>query len=546
MLQNPACQYQTDMKFINLLGFRLILGIAIIVLAGMAIFTTFLVDWQADKYLASAKGSAVNISDLISRSTRYSMLLNRREDIYQIIKTIGNEPRIEGIRIYNKKGAVSFSTQESEVGSYVDMTAEACIGCHASGKPATPRTDSILTRIFNSPKGYRVIGVITPIRNDESCSSTCHVHESSQTVLGILDVLIPLKDVDENIALFRRTQIIGSILLVLILSGFVTLYIWRIVHVPVGKLAAGTDEIVRGNLDHRIDIQSTNEIGSLASSFNQMTQELRRARKELTNWNLTLEKKVAEKTEELRLAQDHMIQMEKMVSLGTLAATVAHEINNPLEGILTYAKLIRKKMELGMLSSESSAEIISELSMIADETARCGNIVKNLLLFSREKIGEFKENDLRSLVDRSLKLIDHHLKMHAIRVVSNFEDRPLQIVCDAHQIEEALLALEINAVEAMPAGGTLTIDVREMPGRGAARIEVSDTGTGIPDYAMPHIFEPFYTTKRDGKGTGLGLSIVYGIIERHGGSISVDSKINTGTTFTITLPREFTPKERTL
>ena len=534
------------MKFINLLGFRLILGIAIIVLAGMAFFTTFLVDWQANKYLASAKQSAANISDLISRSTHYSMLLNRREDIYQIIKTIGHESRIEGIKIYNKKGAVSFSTQESEVGSYVDMTAEACSGCHASGKPATPPSDSILTRIFNSPKGYRVIGVITPIRNEEGCSAECHAHDSTQTVLGILDVMIPLKDVDENIALFRRTQIIGSILLVLILSGFVTLVIWRMVHVPVGKLAAGTDEIVRGNLDHRLDIQSTDEIGGLAASFNQMTQELKRARMELTNWNQTLEKKVAEKTEELRLAQDHMVQMEKMVSLGTLAATVAHELNNPLEGILTYAKLIRKKMELGGLSAEGMTEILGELSMIADETARCGNIVKNLLLFSREKIGEFKENDLRALVDRSLKLIDHHLKMHGIRVVSNFEDRPLLIVCDAHQIEEALLALEINAVEAMPSGGTLTIDVKEMPGRSAAHIEVSDTGTGIPDHAMPHIFEPFYTTKKDGKGTGLGLSIVYGIIERHGGSISVESKVHTGTTFTITLPRQFTPKEKTI
>jgi two-component system NtrC family sensor kinase len=535
------------MKFTKLLGFRLIIGIAIIVLAGMAFFTTFLVDWQADKYLASAKGSAVNISDLISRSTRYSMLLNRREDIYQIIKTIGREPRIEGIRIYNKKGAVSFSTQESEVGSYVDMTAEACNGCHGSGKPPAARGDSILTRIFNSPKGYRVIGVITPIRNEESCSSVkCHAHEASQTVLGILDVMIPLKEVDENIALFKRTQIFGSILLVLILSGFVTLYIRKVVHTPVRKLAIGTDEIVKGNLDHRIDIHSTDEIGGLATSFNQMTQELKRARKELTNWNTTLEKKVAEKTEELRLAQDHMVQMEKMVSLGTLAATVAHELNNPLEGILTYAKLIRKKMELGGLSSEDTAEIMSELSMIADETARCGNIVKSLLLFSREKIGEFKENDLRALVDRSLKLIDHHLKMHAIRVVSNFEDRPLLIVCDAHQIEEALLALEINAVEAMPAGGTLSIDVGEMPGRNAAQIEVSDTGTGIPDYAMPHVFEPFYTTKRDGKGTGLGLSIVYGIIERHGGSISVESKINAGTTFTITLPRQSAPKERTV
>jgi two-component system NtrC family sensor kinase len=533
-------------RFFHLLGFRLFLGVAVIVAAGTTLFTMFLVDWQSSKYITAAQQSATNISDLISRSTRYSMLLNRREDIYEIIKTIGNEPRIERIRIIDKKGVVNFSTQESEVGKNVDMTAEACIGCHSTGKPIVPKNDPTLTRIFESPKGYRVIGIITPIRNDAGCaSSSCHAHSRSQTVLGILDVMIPLQDVDQNIAKFERTQIAGSLALFVVLTGFVTIFIWRMVNIPVKKLAIGTQEIVKGNLDHQIDVQTNDEIGSLAISFNQMTQELKRARKELTAWTQTLEQRVTEKTEELRRAQKHMVQIEKMVSLGTLAATVAHELNNPLEGILTYAKLLRKKLERGTPSTEGAQEMISELTLIADETARCGNIVKNLLLFSREKVGEFKDSDLHFIIGQSLRLIDHHLKMNNILSEVEIGEKPVILYCDAHQLEEALLALEINAVEAMPAGGKFRISVMEIEYLNAVQIAVSDTGTGINEDDMPHVFEPFYTTKKDGKGTGLGLAVVYGIIERHSGSITVDSKPGFGTTFTITLPRQTALKEST-
>jgi len=531
-------------RFFNLLGFRLFLGIAVTVVAGTALVTMFLVDWQSKKYITAAQQSAANISDLISRSTRYSMLLNRREDIYEIIKTIGNEPRIERIRIINKKGVVSFSTQESEVGKNVDMTAEACIGCHSTGKPVAPQNNPTLTRIFDSPKGYRVVGIITPIRNEAGCStSDCHAHSNTQTVLGILDVMIPLQGVEQDIAQFERTQVLGSIVLVIVLTGFVTVFIWRMVNIPVKKLSTATQEIVKGNLDYQIDVQTNDEIGLLGGSFNHMTEELKRARKELTAWNQTLEHRVYEKTEELRRAQKHMVHIEKMVSLGTLAATVAHELNNPLEGILTYAKLLRKKLQQENPPTEKAQEMISELTLIADETARCGNIVKNLLLFSREKVGEFKDSDLHAIIERSLKLIEHHLKMNNITFEVKMDEKPVILYCDAHQLEEALLALEINAVEAMPTGGMFRIVVTEIGYQNVIHIAVSDTGSGIKEEDLPHIFEPFYTTKKEGKGTGLGLSVVYGIIERHSGSISVDSQPGIGTTFTITLPRHSTPKE---
>lgn len=231
-----------------------------------------------------------------------------------------------------------------------------------------------------------------------------------------------------------------------------------------------------------------------------------------------------------------MVQVEKMASLGKLAASVAHELNNPLAGILAYAKLLRKKVSKEQFTSESIREMEDRLRMIADETARCGNIVTNLLLFSRQKVGEFSSQDLAAIVQQSVKLINHHLTIHNVTCEFDFSESPIEITCDPQQIEQALIALEINAIEAMPEGGKLRISVQRADSEKAVRIQVSDTGIGIVQEDIEHIFEPFFTTKKDGKGTGLGLAVVHGIVERHKGTIEVSSKLNIGTEFTITLP----------
>jgi two-component system NtrC family sensor kinase len=529
---------ETTMKFTNLLAFRVFLIILFVMLIGTAVLTKLSVDRQADEYLRDVIVGADRVGDVIMRSTNYSMMLNRREDIHQIINTIGTEPGIEAIRIYNKKGEITLSTVPGEVGSSINMSGEACNACHSPGKPPLSSNPRELSRIFSSPKGYRVLGMITPIKNDPTCSTAdCHAHGASQTVLGVLDVMMPLRDVDAHIAQLNRSQYLNAILMFVVMTSVVGIFIWIVVNIPVRKLTLGTQEIIKGNLDHRISVRSNDEIGRLAASFNQMTDELKRAHDELTRWAQTLEERVAQKTEELRRAQANMVQMEKMVSLGKLASTVAHELNNPLEGVLTYAKLLKRTVKEGALTSETAAEIQSELSIIADETARCGNIVKNLLLFSRQKVGDFAEEDIRATIDRSLKLIDHHLKMHNIKLEKDYESEPLMLFCDPQQIEQALLAIEINAVEAMPDEGTLRVSAHHLAGSDSVQMTISDTGIGIPEEALTHIFEPFFTTKENGKGTGLGLAVVYGIVERHAGSINVQSKLHGGSTFTITLPR---------
>ena len=525
------------MKFTRLLAFRLFLIILTVMLVGTTIFTTISVHWQSDQLMQNRTQSAWRISDLIKRSTRYSMLLNRSEDIYQILNTLGSEPGIEAIRIYNKKGAITFSTVKGEVGKNVNMNAEACNGCHIPGQKTLPPNPSQLDRIFVSQHGYRVLGMITAIHNEPSCATAdCHAHSSSQTVLGVLDVMLPLNELDANVASMKREQWTNALMMFLAVMFFAGIFIWFVVNRPVRKLTLGTQEIVKGNLDYRISVYTRDEIGQLAISFNTMTKELKRANEELKEWTHTLERRVKEKTEELRRAHVNMVQMEKMVSLGKLAATVAHELNNPLEGILTYAKLLQKRLA-NIQSNEIVTQMRDELALIADETARCGSIVKNLLLFSRQKVGEFRTIDVRTIIDQSLKLISHHLKIHNINVQQDMSREELIFFCDPQQIEQALLAVEINAVEAMPEGGTLTIKV--LPGQRPEtfQISISDTGAGIPEEILPRIFEPFFTTKESGNGTGLGLSVVYGIVERHGGTIDVQSKPHEGTTFTITFSR---------
>ena len=525
------------MRITRYLAFRLFVIVLLVMIVATAIFTAVMLNWHTEKYLSITTDWALRTSDLIKRSTHYSMLENRREDIYRTINTLGSEPGIEAIRIYNKRGEITYSTVDSEVGKYVNVNAEACNVCHQPGKPLPTNGNAALTRIFYSPKGYRVLGVITPIKNEPSCyKAPCHEHPASQTVLGVLDVMLPLKAMDASLVQLRHYSYIGGALMVSSVTAFAGIFIWIMVNIPVRKLTEGTREITKGNLDHRIRVRSSDEIGDLADSFNRMTEELGRARDELTEWTQTLEERVEQKTDELRRALSNMVQMEKMASLGKLAASVAHELNNPLAGILAYAKLLKKQLAKGAPTEEGLKGIGDELTMIADESTRCGNIVNNLLLFSRQKIGEFQLQNLSPVIHQSLKLIAHHLAMNNVRLEVDIPEMPVEAICDPQQIEQALIALEINAIEAMPEGGTLRLAMKRLEGQNEIEIKVIDNGIGINDDDLEHIFEPFFTTKKDGKGTGLGLAVVHGIIERHYGRIDVESKPGVGTTFTIILP----------
>jgi two-component system NtrC family sensor kinase len=416
------------------------------------------------------------------------------------------------------------------------MNDEACAACHNPSGKIEELTSQSRIRYFTNPKDKtRVLGLINPIKNEKDCSTAdCHAHQPSVKVLGVLDVMVSMKELDDAIEKNTNTTITYSILITIVISAFSGLFVKVIVSKPLSNINKGILEVGKGNLNYRIKINSKNELGNVARRFNDMSEKLDAANKEIKDWSENLNQKVQQKSEELKNIYNQVIQIEKLASLGKLSATVAHELNNPLAGILTYSKLISKKLSEQQINGENK-KLIEYLDLIAGESSRCGKIVKDLLLFSHQSKGDFVEANLVDIINRCITLIHHHLEMNGISLEKNFNANEIIIKCSPEKIEEALIALLINAIEAMPNGGSIKIDL--IPVSESVTLKISDEGIGINSKDMPHIFEPFYSTKESTKGTGLGLAVVYGIVKNHNGEIEVEKTSPSGTTFNIVLPR---------
>ncbi len=524
------------MQVIRTLTFKVLAGSCFFLLVLFVSLIYFTLRFQTNQMMAQVYESANGISEVIKNSTRYSMLLNRREDVFQAIKTIGRQQGLDGIRIYNKRGEIMFSTDPAEEKRTVDMRSEACYGCHTGTIPFQSLSTGNRFRIYRGKQGDRIIGLINPIENDSECSNAeCHFHSRDETILGVLDVRMSLKRVDSAISGARSQFIFYAFVTMLVMAFTSGLFLFFTVHRRVRSLMEGTRQLGSGKLDYRLPGFSQDELGELARSFNEMAESLQQAQKENLEWSQTLEKRVQQKTAELQDINEQIVQVKKMASLGKLSATVAHELNNPLEGILNYSKLISKRLRKESDPPGSVRQSLEEIEVIIREVQRCGDIVKNLLLFSKKQVGEFGLIPARQIVEKALQLIQHHLKISNVTFQADFRTPNTTLMCDENQIQQALIALMVNAVEAMPEGGTIKLTMTR-DADGNLKIILADSGTGIHPDDLPNIFDPFFTTKTEGQGTGLGLSVVYGIVERHGGTISVTSELGKGSVFSLTFP----------
>lgn len=478
-------------------------------------------------------GQAQLMSDVIRRSISHHMMRNDRLAIYEMMSTMADEPGVVRLRIINPEGKISFSTDPDEIERVIDKRAELCTTCHKTDRVTDRANDR--ARMYTHAGG-RAIAVITPINNEPACSNAaCHAHPESQKVLGVLDTHLSMAAADAAIAQNNRWLLATVIVAIVFCVATIWWFVWQMVHKPLKVLQAGTDRLASGGLGHQIEVTSIDEVGQLASSFNTMSRQLFEAQTQIKAWAQTLETRVEKKTKELKRAHDQMMNVEKMLTIGEMAAVVAHEINNPLAGILTYAKLVKKWVTRGINDEQTKQEACDCLDLIASESRRCGDLVKNLLVFSRRSPIHMENTDLNAIVARSMRLVQHRIDLQSIQVQSSLQQDLPMAYCDGSQIEQVLLALVMNAIDAMPHGGNLWISTRQLPGS-EIELQVRDDGMGIPPELMPKIFEPFTTTKEVGKGVGLGLAVSRGIIERHSGRIELQSELGVGTQFRVILP----------
>jgi two-component system NtrC family sensor kinase len=613
------------------IAFKLTFGAVLTVLVAIASFAFFNIRSESRSLLTEVERHASQLSDAVKSDTEYDMLHNDRERIHESIRRIGQQDSIDRIRVFNKAGEIIYSSDPSDIGRMVDKRAESCDLCHGVGEPLERLETEDRTRIFRlDPESPRLLGIINPIYNAPNCwSAACHAHPETQTVLGVLDVTIPLVEVDHKI---RRSQIgavVMAVSVILVLSLIVGLLVRRWIHRPVQDLLEGTRNVAGGNLGYRVAVDREDELGMLAVSFNNMTDKLTQARLQL-------------------------FQSDKLASLGRLAAGVAHEINNPLTAVLTYSSYLLKR-------SQGQPDMHKDLQVIVSETIRCREIVKNLLDFARQTVPKKRKADINEIIGRAVKVIESQLSLGRVTLEMNLDPELPNVTVDANQIQQVFINLLVNAADAIgehegiigvtssaisldPAGvlqiktavcrkrhelvdrkfevdgrPAITMSYRseeqtglihlnpmygsgghhlggmppigdgvelqcpqcstslmaegescpdcsapvyvfEVPLKGLVQgclrdgcgwhrweqidsnwdaefveVRVQDDGCGIPRSQIPHLFEPFATTKGP-KGTGLGLAVTWGIVDNHNGTISVESEVGFGTTFVVRIP----------
>lgn len=361
--------------------------------------------------------------------------------------------------------------------------------------------------------------------NDWYISAYTPIRDLLGNIVGMLYVGIlerPYLDI-----LWRNLYVfLGITLFAMILVSIVAMTVAHHISQPIRAMADAARKIAKGDYSQKVEVSSNDEIGSLAKNFNRMVSELVGAHQELRDWGATLERKVEKRTAELKAMQAHLIQSEKLAGVGKLAAGVAHEINNPLTGVLTNSSLILQDLPPDDLRRE-------DLQTIVDETLRCRKIVKGLLDFARQTRPQKQILNINKTIEDVLSLVRNQASFHNIAIQTELDPLLPSVFADADQMRQVVLNIVLNAADAMAKGGNLRI--RSSTNSDHVELSISDTGSGIPEEIRDKLFEPFFTTKKS--GTGLGLSIAYGIIERHNGSLDLNSSPNHGTIVTVILPR---------
>jgi two-component system NtrC family sensor kinase len=352
---------------------------------------------------------------------------------------------------------------------------------------------------------------------------------SMMLIVGLVSAYIFI-EMNPSVAL--KDVLFHGGIFVFVISFSLCLILYYFVTKPLSILSQGMDKLSKGDMEYRVNLNARDEIGALANSFNSMSGELGQYREKMENWTKSLEDEVQKKTAEIMRAQEQLINAEKLASLGRMAAGVAHELNSPLTGVVTFAHLMIKRIP------PENTEDLADLNVIIEQAERCSRIVRGLLGFSRRTASEKAKININTLIENTLAILKNQSKFYNIAFDISLAGGLPEITADPNQLQQVFINLLINSADAMEEKGKIFIGSRPVQDDDKKFIELEfrDTGPGIPEDIQGKIFEPFFTTKPAGKGTGLGLSVSYGIIKKHDGSISLKSAAGEGASFFIRLP----------
>jgi two-component system, NtrC family, sensor kinase len=505
---------------------KLMLSITVIVIIVAAVSGLVNVKTEEQQLLNTMVLGADQLSKGITSATWHAMLEDHREDAYQVMQTIALKQGIDRIRMFNRAGQSMFSTNAED------------------REQAIPRPDlSRHVSIFRAGDRRR-LDMVTPIYNEPSCAqAACHAHPAGVKVVGVLDLQLNLDAVDHEVQNMKLRVLLVTAVEITLISLFIIYFTRRFLARPIGKLIEGTKAVSQMELDKPLDIMdSSEELDELARSFEVMRDRLRTALGEINQFTENLESKVEERTRQLQAAQKKLVQTDRLASLGQLSASVAHEINNPISGVLNLSMLLQRMLKDDGIPPNRIEEFRKYLAQVTGETSRVGRIVSDLLAFSRRSKPQRIPADLSRIVRTTLSLVQHKMKLSNVAVEATLADDLPAVPCDASQIQQVVLNLLLNAAEATQSKTEPMVAVSTVRSHDGVTLTVSDNGEGIPSENLAKIFDPFFTTKPEGKGVGLGLAVSYGIIQVHGGEIEVKSTAGVGTTFTVTLPLEPHPQ----
>jgi len=520
--------------------------VTIMTVASVVLFVAFSVIFRTlyvQYFHTVLKQNGNNLGAIVEGSLYKSMLENDKSTLHSTLDIINTMPGIEDVNLYDQNNSLAYSSfaAESEQHSNPD-----CLSCHSNLDEMFSRRERSYLIIdeksdcsMNPGKpGQRHLLIRRPILNEVSCyTAACHAHTENDEVLGSLIIRMPLKDLDSALKKSSVDFLILSLVITAAVLSVLIFFTRKRIKNPLHSIIAASEAVSAGEVNTRLAIgpHLLDDMKKVSQAFNNMLDNLDRAATELENWSKQLEYKVQKKSEELSEVQNELINVERIASLGKLSASVAHEINNPLSGILIYTKLIHKQIENQELNQKKRENILKQLKLIESETKRCGDIVKGLLDFSRKDQDDFENKHLNEILQGTYELMMHHIKIANITFLTDLSASRDMIWCSPNQIKQACIAIIVNASEAISEKGEIIIRTKNTDSS-SVRLEISDNGSGIPPEDIPHIFQPFFSTKRNARGIGLALAIVHGIVSNHSGKIEVDSVVGRGTTISLIFP----------